>query len=116
MGAGMNPQGYVSDYYKNKMGMGPGGMGPINDNSFGNAQLNGHMGMQNVAELGNNPHGNGLNPINNQKLTQMLDNQVNIKIDPSHQLNFKQQNKVASNKFFKSKIDFTAPIKSLQLQ
>ena len=118
VGAGMAPQGYVSDYYKNKMGMGLGGMGPTSDDF--QAQANGHMGMhmQNFvgADLGSNPHANGLNPINNQKLTQMLDNQANIKIDPSHQLNFKQQNKISSNKFFKSKIDFTAPIKSLQLQ
>ncbi len=69
--------------------MGPGGMGPMVDNMMANNQANGHIGMQNVAEMGGNPHANGLNPINNQKLTQMLDNQVNIKIDPSHQQNFK---------------------------
>ena len=80
----MNPQGYVSDYYKNKMGLGNGGMGAMNGEFMGNGQAIGHMGMQNPADLGNNPHANGLNPINNQKLTQMLDNQANIKVDPSH--------------------------------
>ena len=46
--------------------------------------------MQNGGGMGGNPHGDGLNPLNNQKLTQMLDSQANIKIDPSHQQNFKQ--------------------------
>ena len=40
----------------------------------------------------------------------------NIHVEQHHQINFKSQNKLSTNKFFKSKIDFTAPIKSLQLQ
>jgi len=56
------------------MGMGPGGMGPVMDNMMANNQANGHFNMQGAVDMGGNPHGNGLNPINNQKLTQMLDN------------------------------------------
>jgi len=70
------PQGYVSDYYKNGMGVAPPQMG-----------------------------------YNEQNLPIMLNQ--NMQIDPQHQMNFKNQNKISSNKFFKSKIDFTAPIKSL---
>ena len=47
-GAGMNPQGYVSDYYKNRMGPGFGGMGNMNEefpyNNQNMGQANG-MGM-----------------------------------------------------------------------
>ena len=85
-GTAQPPNGYISDFYKNKKQ-------PSSDGStrVGMMQL-GVVAAQSVA-VGNDYPGN-VNP--------------NIGANPAQKLN-----KISSKKFFKSKIDFAAPIKSL---